>query len=61
MNRQHFNQEDTFKWLSRDDLKGETESEVKAAKHQALQNQISRDKIISNRNRQQMNTLEIIW
>jgi hypothetical protein len=50
MDRQLISQEDTFLWLSRGDLKGETESEIIAAQEQALQNQISCDKNITNRN-----------
>jgi len=59
MNRQHFSQEDTFVLLSREDLKGETGSEIIAAKDPA-QNQTSCDKNISNKSRQQMQNLEII-
>ena len=50
--RQLFGQEETFLCLSRGDLKGETENEIIAAQYQALQNQISCDKNITNRNRQ---------
>jgi len=60
MNRQHFSQKDMFVWFSRKDLKGETGSEIIAAQYQALQNQISCEKNISNRNRQQMQALEVI-
>jgi len=38
MGRQLIGEEDKFIWLSRGDLKGETESEVTAVQHQALQN-----------------------
>ena len=60
MNRKHFSQEYTFHWLSREDLKGQTGSEIIEAQDSALQNQISCDKIISNKNRQQMQNLKII-
>jgi hypothetical protein len=38
--RQLISEEDTFVWLSRGDLKTETESEVTAAQDQALQTKI---------------------
>jgi hypothetical protein len=60
MNRQHFSQEDKFQWFSREDLKGQTGSEIIAAQDSALQNHISSYKNISNRNRQQMQNPEII-
>jgi hypothetical protein len=37
MDRQLIIEEDTFLWLSREDLKGGTESEIIAAQDQALQ------------------------
>jgi len=37
MNRQIISEEDTFLWLLRGDLKGQTESEIIAAKDRALQ------------------------
>ena len=37
MDRQLISEEDTFLWLLRGDLKGETESEIIAAQDQALQ------------------------
>ena len=37
MDRQLITEEDTFQWLSRGDLKGETESEITATQDQALQ------------------------
>ena len=36
MDRQLISEEDTFLWLSKGDLKAETESEIVAAQHQAL-------------------------
>ena len=36
MDRQLIGEEDTFLWLSRGDMKGETESEITAAQVQAL-------------------------
>jgi len=38
MGRQLIGKADTSLWLLKGDLKGETESEIKAAKDQALQN-----------------------
>jgi hypothetical protein len=37
IDRQHNSEEDTFLWLPRRVLKGETESEITAAQYQALQ------------------------
>ena len=37
MDRQLISEEDTFLWLSREDLKGKSESEIIAAQDQALQ------------------------
>ena len=46
MDRQLVNKEDTFLWLSRGDLKGEIESEIIAAQHQALQTTYNGTKIL---------------
>jgi len=43
--------------MSREGLYGETESEIIAAQDTGITNQISCDKNITNRNRQQMQTL----
>ena len=37
IDRQLISEEDAFLWLSKGDLKAETESEIVAAQHQALQ------------------------
>jgi len=50
MDRQLINEEDKFLWLSRRDLKGDTESEINALQDQELQINIMR-KNITNRNR----------
>ena len=46
MDRQLINEEDTFLWLSRGDLKVETESEINAAQDQALQTKHHATKIL---------------
>ena len=44
----HFNsEEDTFLWLSKGDLKAETESEIVAAQDQALQTKYYATKILN--------------
>ena len=48
---QLISKEDMFLWLSKGDLKAETESEIVAAQDQALQNEILRSKNIEHRNR----------
>jgi len=45
--RQLVSEEDTFLWLSKGDLKAETESEIVAAQHQALQTKYYATKILS--------------
>jgi len=42
--RQLIGEEDTFLWLSKEDLTAETESEIVAAHDQALQKNITRQK-----------------
>jgi hypothetical protein len=53
INRQLISEEDTFLWLSKGDLKAETESEMVAAQDQALQTKYYalRNKNIEHRNR----------
>jgi len=46
MDRQLISQEDTFIWLSRGGMKGETESEIIAAQDQALQIKYHATKIL---------------
>jgi len=53
------NEEVIFLWLSRTDLKAETKSEIMAAQDHALQTQYHA-KNITNRNRQQMQTMSKI-
>jgi hypothetical protein len=50
-------EEDTFHWLSRGDLKGETANEKTAGQHYAIQTKNHDDKNTINRNRSQMQTL----
>jgi len=49
MDRQLINEEDKFLWLSRRDLKGDTESEINALQDQELQSNMRKN--ITNRNR----------
>jgi hypothetical protein len=56
MDKQHISQEDIFVWLSRGGLKGETGSEIIAAKIRHYKPNIMR-KSFTNRNVQQMQTL----
>jgi hypothetical protein len=46
IDRQHVSEEDTFLWLSMGDLKAETESEIVAARDQALQTKYYATKIL---------------
>jgi hypothetical protein len=59
MGRQLIGEDDLFLWLPGGDLKGETESEVTAAKDQALQTKCHATKLL-DRNREQMQILSII-
>jgi len=47
MNRQLISEEDTFLWLSKGDLKAETESEILAAQDQALNTKCQATKILN--------------
>ena len=47
IDRQLISEEDTFLWLSKGDLKAETESEIVAAQDQALQTKYYATKILS--------------
>ena len=47
IDRQLISEEDTFLWLSKEDLKAETESEIVAAQDQALQIKYQATKILS--------------
>ena len=47
VDRQLISEEDTFLWLSKGDLKAETESEIVAAQDQALQTQYYATKILN--------------
>ena len=47
VDRQLISEEDTFLWLSKGDLKGETESEIVAAQDQTLQAKYYATKILS--------------
>ena len=47
IDRQLISDEDTFLWLSKGDLKAETESEIVAAQEQALQTKYYETKILS--------------
>ena len=46
MDRQNISEEDTFLWLLRGDLKGQTENEIIAAQDQALQAKYHATKLI---------------
>ena len=47
LDRQLINEEDTFLWLSKGDLKAETESEIVATQVQALQTKYYATKILN--------------
>jgi len=51
IDRQLISEEDTFLWLSKGDLKAETESEIVAAQDQAIQTKILRNEDIKHRDR----------
>jgi hypothetical protein len=55
--RQLISEEYTFLWLTKEDLKAETESEIVAAQDQALQKKYYATKILKHRDRQQMQAL----
>ena len=57
MDRQLISEEDTFHWLSKGDLKAETESEIVAAQDQALHTKYYGKKYIESRDRQHMQAL----
>ena len=59
MDKQLISQEDTFVWLSRVGLKGETGSEIIAAKDQALQTKYNAQNF-TKRNKDKMQTLGTI-
>ena len=44
--RQHISEEDTFLWLSRGELKAETENEIVPAQAQALQTKCHATKVL---------------
>jgi hypothetical protein len=49
IDRQLISEEDTFLWLSKGDLKGETESEIVAGQDQALQTKYYATKILNTK------------
>ena len=57
MDRQLISEEDTFLWLSKGDLKAETESEIVAAQNQALHTKYYGEKNIESKDRQDMQAL----
>ena len=59
IDRQFISEEDTFFWLSKGDLKAETESEIVAAQDRALQTEYCATKIL-NTNRLQVQTLPTV-
>jgi hypothetical protein len=61
IDRQSIGEEDTFLWLSKGDLKAETESEMLAAQDRALQTKYCATKILNTEtDRQQVQTLPTI-
>jgi hypothetical protein len=60
IDKQLISEEDTFLWLSKGDLKAETESEIVAALRPSTANKIPCNKNIANRNRQQMQIMSPI-
>ena len=57
MDRQLISEEDTFLWLSKGDLKAETESKIVAAQNQGLHKKYYGKRNNENRNRQHMQAL----
>ena len=51
IDRQLISEEDTFLWLSKGDLKAETESEIVAVRDQAIQTKYYATKILTFKNR----------
>jgi hypothetical protein len=47
IDRQRMSEEDTFRWLPKEDLKAETESEIVATQHQAIQTKYYATKILN--------------
>ena len=60
IDRQLISEEDTLIWLSKGDLKAETESEIVCSTRPSVTNEILRNKNTEHRNRQQMPTLPTI-
>ena len=61
IDRELLREEDTFPWLSKGDLKAETESEIVAAQDQALQTKYYATKMLNaEREREKVQTLTTI-
>ena len=60
MDRQPIREEDTFLWLSRGDLKGQTESKIIAAQDQALQTKYHATKILQTETDSKCRPLKLI-